>query len=381
MPFKKPVYFLLSMIKESSQNALERYFLKTGEVIRMSQQAFSEARKKIKWEALRELFEASVEAMCGGEIKRWEGYRLLAIDGSKINLPNDPELREYFGTIGAGNSSACAQGSMLYDIENDVIMDAVIEPMSKDERTLAEGHMEKLVKRGDFGKEMIIFDRGYPSIGLIEGLYERKIDFLMRVRGKFDVGIDGLGLGDHVVELEKGGVGPLKVRVVKFRLKGGETETVISSLMEKRYDVERFKGLYFKRWPIETKYDEVKKKLEVENFSGILVDNIRQDFYAMMTLANIGAEIYEGAQGEVEEEQRGKGNKWKYQVNVNHEIGVLKDRLILMLLEDDKKKRGQMVEETVELLKSRIIPIRPNRSIPRKPARKVKFHHNHKSNC
>jgi hypothetical protein len=139
--------------------------------------------------------------------------------------------------------------------------------------------------------------------------------------------------------------------------------------------------LYFKRWPIEGKYDEVKKELEEENISGILADNIRQDFYAAMTLANIGAELYEGAQEEVEEEQRGKGNKRKYQVNVNHEIGVLKDRLIIMLLEDEGKKRGQMLEETVELLKRRIIPVRPNRSIPRKTPRKVKFHHNHKSNC
>jgi hypothetical protein len=33
------------------------------------------------------------------------------------------------------------------------------------------------------------------------------------------------------------------------------------------------------------------------------------------------------------------------------------DRLILMLLENDRKKRGKMLEETAELLKSGIIPI------------------------
>jgi hypothetical protein len=44
MSFKALIYFLLSMIKESSQNARERYFWKTGEVIRMTQQAFSAAR-------------------------------------------------------------------------------------------------------------------------------------------------------------------------------------------------------------------------------------------------------------------------------------------------------------------------------------------------
>jgi hypothetical protein len=63
----------------------------------------------------------------------------------------------------------------------------------------------------------------------------------------------------------------------------------------------QFKELYFKRWPIETKYDEVKKTLEVENFSGILADNIRQDFYAAMALGYIAGELYEVAQEEVEE--------------------------------------------------------------------------------
>jgi hypothetical protein len=47
----------------------------------------------------------------------------------------------------------------------------------------------------------------------------------------------------------------------------------------------------------------VKKKLEVENFSRILVDNIRQDFYAAMTLTNIAAGIYEEAQGPVHSPQ------------------------------------------------------------------------------
>ncbi|MDR2095949.1 MAG: transposase [Treponema sp.] len=226
MPFKALIYFLLSMIKESSQNALERYFWKTGEVIRMTRQAFSESRQKIRWEALRELFEAAVTWRYAEEIQRGEGYRLLAIDGSKINLPNDPELREYFGTVGTGNSSPCAQGSLLYDIENDVIVDARIEPMATDERTLAAEHIKKLAGMTSFGKELILFDRGYPSIELIELLMKKRIAFVMRVREKFDLGIDGLGLGELMRRCwRKVGRGPVRVRVLKFRLPGGEIET------------------------------------------------------------------------------------------------------------------------------------------------------------
>ncbi|MDR3170509.1 MAG: hypothetical protein LBU17_02645 [Treponema sp.] len=89
--------------------------------------------------------------------------------------------------------------------------------------------------------------------------------------------------------------------------------------MEKQYSVAEFKRLYFKRWPIETKYNELKKKLEIENFSGRIVDNIRQDFYAAMTIDNIACGLYWKAQEVVEKERRDKDNKWEYQVNVNHE--------------------------------------------------------------
>jgi hypothetical protein len=66
----------------------------------------------------------------------------------------------------------------------------------------------------------------------------------------------------------------------------------------------------------------------IENFSGILADNIRQDFYTAMTLANIAAGLYEEAQ------EGGKGNK------------------------KNDKRRKAMFEEIIELLRSRLIPIR-----------------------
>jgi hypothetical protein len=50
MPFKKLMYFMLGMVKKSSQNALERFFPKIKEAVRMSQQAFSQARQKVKAE-------------------------------------------------------------------------------------------------------------------------------------------------------------------------------------------------------------------------------------------------------------------------------------------------------------------------------------------
>jgi hypothetical protein len=38
MPFKKLIWFMLGMVKENSQNALERFFPKIKEATHMSQQ-------------------------------------------------------------------------------------------------------------------------------------------------------------------------------------------------------------------------------------------------------------------------------------------------------------------------------------------------------
>jgi hypothetical protein len=317
------------------------------------------------------------------EIQRWDGYRLFAVDGSKLALANDKPLCAYFGGSGADKGSPSAQGSILYDILNDVVVDALIEPTKTGEQAQAWTHIRHLEGLESFegGKELVIFDRGYASKGLIQGLMDRKIDYVMRVRTKFSKTIDALGLGDHEVELEQG-TERIPVRVIKLLLNSEETETLVTSLTDRRYGVEDFKRLYFKRWPVETKYDVVKKKLEIENFSGKLVDNIRQDFYATMVLANLAADYFQEAQAQVEAEQERKENKYHYQVNVNHEIGVLKDRLVKTLLENDDRKRGAMFDEIINLLKKRLIPIRPNRSVPRIAyPRKAKFHHNHKSNC
>jgi hypothetical protein len=43
----------------------------------------------------------------------------------------------------------------------------------------------------------------------------------------------------------------------------------------------------YKRWPIEMKYNQLKQNLELEDFRGGLVGNIKQDFYAMMMAANM----------------------------------------------------------------------------------------------
>jgi hypothetical protein len=50
-----------------------------------------------------------------------------------------------------------------------------------------------------------------------------------------------------IEQLKKAGIGPVVVRVIKFKLPGGEMETLITSVEDKKYEMRTFKGLYFRR--------------------------------------------------------------------------------------------------------------------------------------
>ena len=383
MPFDQLIFFMLNMVKCSTQTCLDRFFELIGqEHIHMKQQSFSEARQKIKWEAFRELLETIVETIYTGFYETWHGYRVSAIDGSKTQLPDEQKLRDYFGTVGKGNTAATAQASILYDVYNNVVMDAHMEPIATGERKLALLHIDALRGMPSFGKECIIFDRGYASFEFIETLISHEIHFVMRVKRGFNKSIDQLDQGDHSFTLQKNGHRDISLRVIKFNLPSGEEEILITDISDKRMGVKAFKKLYFRRWPVETKYDEVKNKLAMENFSGRTVTAVKQDFFITMFMSNIISIACWEVQVDVDKEQEGKDNKYTYHVNVSHAIGTLKDRFILAMLEPNRNIRDKKVERILLLLKERVVPKRPDRSLPRNPSpRKAKFRHNRKLNC
>jgi len=130
---------------------------------------------------------------------------------------------------------------------------------------------------------MVIYDRGYPGYDFIHQHCQRKLDFLMRVKVSFSTVTKAFMQSkktSQIVEIYPGkNVNisekayhrdtAIKVRLIRVELPSGETELLITSLVNrKRYSNKIFKELYFKRWKVETFYDELKNKLKVEHFSG-----------------------------------------------------------------------------------------------------------------
>jgi len=202
----------------------------------------------------------------------------------------------------------------------------------------------------------------------------------MRVKKKFNKDIDAQTKSYGYVRLENNGKHIL-VRVIKFILDSGEEEVLITNVKDRRLGKNAFKKLYFMRWPVEGKYDVIKNKLHVENFNTRTVEGIQQDFFAAMYLANFAAACAIDVQEEIEKERKNKDNKYQYKANLNELIGVLKDRLVLALAEDSPVVQVFKIDLILEEIRHLVIPIRPNRSVPRNPSpRRAKFHHNQKAN-
>lgn len=367
MDFKDIMLFILNFVKKSLQLELDDFFKKVRKNdTNVTKQAFSEARRKVSPKAFVYLLDKVNEWFYNNTpFEKYRGYRLLAIDGTVLQLHNSEELRNTYGYIENQNAKvARARASALYDIENDMIITSSIGHYRTGERETAEELINNLCKLGTHN-DLILFDRGYPSKDFIEFIESKKLKYLMRVSISFLSVVVNAPKEDQIIEV-KHNRDTLKIRVIKFKLESEVMEILVTNIFDKDFLVEDFKKLYFKRWSIEVKYNEIKNKLQIENFTGATQIAIEQDFYATMYLTNMVSLAKKDADQDIKEKYKDKNLKYEYKVNTNILIGKLKDNLILMMLEWSPRKRSKMLKEIKAEIQRNIIPIRPDRSFERK---------------
>ena len=136
-----------------------------------------------------------------------------------------------------------------------------------------------------------------------------------------------------------------------------------------------FKWAYHKRWGIETKYNDVKNKLEIENFTGYSPDAILQDFYATMFLAHLGTVSSNiDLREEIEAAHIRPENRYTYKLNVAMTISELKRTVVEMLSTSSRLKPERLYAHMVVRLSKAVVPVRPDRSSDRlKKHKSLKF--------
>lgn len=367
MSFKSILLFMLNFVKRSLQLELDDFIKNISESnYQITKQGFSAARQKISPKAFIKMFDEIVKWFYKDtDFKTYRGYRLLSIDGTVLEINNTEKLRREFGYIeNQFIKVARAKASGLYDVENDMLVATTINKYKIDERSMALDLINKLESLG-FHNDLILFDRGYPSQDLISFIEEKNIKYLMRVSNSFLREVSNAPNGDQTIE-RKYKNKTLKIRVIKFELESDIVETLITNMFDESFTITDFKELYFKRWGIEVKYNELKNKLQIENFSGETPIAIEQDFYATMYLSNMVSLAKMDANAIIKEKNDEKNLKHEYKVNTNILIGKLKDVLVIMLLEKSPRRRSKILKRVMEEISNNIIPIRPNRKYPRR---------------
>ena len=358
--FQDIIYFVLALPRKSLPTELDLFFEKKGYSV--SKQAFSKARYKVSPQAFEDIFNLSTDIFQFTiHPKTWDGYRIFAVDGSEIPVDHNKNNVTEFGLKGGSmHSYPSARLTALYDVTNDLIVDAVFTGISVGEREHAHRLPSSEALTNDKGyKNLILFDRGYPSRELIYELEDKGFFYLIRCTHSFLKCVNACPDGDHMVsDIHKGR--NIKIRVIKDT-SSEEPHILVSNLFGDHQDMEYHKNLYQKRWSIETKYGELKTKARLENFSGKNPKAIRQDLYAALFISNLSALIKSAAEDEIKEEL--DSGRHKYQLNRSYIIGVVSRYVRCLINSRCYKKKLDRLMHHIQNVRS---IIRPDRHFKRK---------------
>ena len=196
------------------------------------------------------------------------GRRLVAIDGTCLDLPDTPANDEFFGRPGVnkGERSAFPQARVvaLAECGTHAIFEAEIGPYTKSEAALSVGLLGRL-RPG----MLCLADRGFYSFTAWQKACGTGADLLWRVKDNLILEAvkdlpDGSWLADVFDSThDRRRQHPVRVRVVGYTIEDGRDPTgefrLITTLLDHRKaPAKELAAAYAQRWEIETAFDELK---------------------------------------------------------------------------------------------------------------------------
>jgi hypothetical protein len=398
LTFSTLISFILNMHGGSITNEVIDYFLKGGCIV--SPSAVVQMRDKLKAEAFRALLLGFTRQMEEVMNPRTEsGLRILAVDGSDIQMPVDPDdVESFFPGANGQKPYNLAHLNALYDLKQRIYLDAVIQ------KRLNWNEHKALIKMAEdsaIENALVIADRGYESYNNLAHLQERGWFYLMRIKDgrtgivsgldipnadEFDLEISmnlTRSLTNEVKELCKDknhyryipqnmnfdylpllkgtyGTKPvfynLNYRVVRVRINDELMETLVTNLPVEQYPPDKLKELYALRWGIETSFRSLKYTVGMLHYHSKKAECIFQEVFASLIIYNFTEWIT--AQVIIQKP------KCKHTYKVNFTAAVHLCRKLL-----SEKMHPPDVEE---LIAKYIVPIRPNRNYERRLSKRGK---------
>ncbi|MGB5559312.1 MAG: IS4 family transposase [Paracoccaceae bacterium] len=378
LSFKSLIIFMLQYGKSSIQHELDEFFI--DEKFTISKAAYSLQRKKVKYELFQDLNSLLVKEFYANKenVKTWKGYRILAIDGSTMQLPTSQELINKFGIFNTRTENnrkvVMARMSILYDVLNGVSITSELDNYFVGEIRIAEQQIDVLKPN-----DLLVADRGYSAFWFMSKIHHhKKAKFAVRLKAnRWKMGKDFLasGLDSQIVEMKpskeakkkckekKISYQSFQVRLIRVRLKDGESHVIVTNLLDNElYTVADFKGLYHYRWSAEENYKHLKQRGALENMSGKSVLSVLQDFHRIILRSNVSQLSGENLIAK-EVKKINKRRKKTYQLNRTQAYRKTKN-LFNLLFQIQKTKWKKTIGKIKKQLIQQLEIVRRDRSNP-----------------
>jgi Transposase DDE domain len=247
----------------------------------VSEEAFVKARKHMPWSfwiGLIMVLADSFEEQHPTSV-RYKKFRLLALDGTCIDLDGWKRLRTHFGTAKNGSSRGRTQARMVL-LEFPLVrlpLRYELVPLAQGERTVAARLLNGL--RHD---DLVLMDRGFWSYGLFWQIQNQAAFFAVRLMAGVQLRtLENLGHKDRLVEWtpsdrqwkRQGLPKSIRLRVIDYQVRGFRPSAVVTNMLDAEaicreewvgLAIDRevgyvlLEGLYHRRWEIETSLKELK---------------------------------------------------------------------------------------------------------------------------
>jgi hypothetical protein len=307
LPAHVVVYFVIAMalyMHSSTREVLRclleglQWLLGPSATIKVAgKSGISQARTRLGWEPMRQLHDEVVKPIATPATRGawYRGWRLVSLDGSTLDVADEPANEEAFGRPGStrGNS-AFPQIRFVSLVENGthVLFGSRMADYRTSEIALTKAVLP-LLQPG----MLCLADRNFFGSALWDQAQATGADLLWRVKAQ-QICLpceQRLPDGSYLSRIylsdkdRRRKINGIKVRVIEYELKDVEDAEPIYRLVTTILDHEQapakeLAALYHERWEIETALDELKTHLRGANIvlRSKTPDLVRQEFYGLM---------------------------------------------------------------------------------------------------
>ena len=356
--FKNTVLATLSFSMNRSNTELLNFFGFKNKHI-PSKSAFTQQRKKFNGNLYPHLLSSFNKVI--PLTKTFNGFHLIAVDGTDINLPTDKHDTVYrVKQARSDNFYFQMHLNALYDICENRFISAITQPRPQMNENAA---FCQLISECDMPDNTIfIADRGYITLNTLAHLLENNRYFLIRAKSPTSSGsmtkdiiapnvpsdkyvkinisrseknrrkseadvFKKIGPNrkfDYISDDDKKSVYTMNLRCTCIKIDEDSYEYLISNLPFEIFSSKDLKALYWKRWSIETSFRSLKYALSLVYLHSVNRDLIIQEIFAKMLLYNITALIHAYAQNSKELLERNRNKKHQYKVSFDDTVPITK---------------------------------------------------------